>query len=137
MEDYRLHHKDADGEWLCHLSLLLSSSSSLWLAAVAQIMAELGLGFPSSIPGCTQQERALAEVELVLTQQATLAEKFSAAKEIQLPTLLCLDPCACESQTRQHEGWVRKEMVTEMNSKLHAISHLLKSSKLMRSPNCP
>lgn len=54
MEDYRLHHKDADEEWLCHFSLLLSSSSSLWLAAAAQIVAELGLGFPSSVPGCTQ-----------------------------------------------------------------------------------
>lgn len=82
MEDYRLHHKDADEEWLCHFSLLLSSSSSsLWLAAAAQIVAELGLGCPSSIPGCTQQERALAEVELLLTQWATLAENFSAAKK--------------------------------------------------------
>lgn len=81
MEDYRLHHKDADEEWLCHFSLLLSSSSSLWLAAAAQIVAELGLGFPSSVPGCTQQERALAEVELLLTQWATPAENFSAAKK--------------------------------------------------------
>lgn len=116
-EDYRLHHKDADDEWLCHFSSLLSSSSSsLWLAAAPQIMAELGLGLPSSISGCTQQQRALAEVELVLTQQPTLAENFCAAEEIQLPTLLCLDPCACESQARQHEGWVRKEMVTEMKT---------------------
>lgn len=98
MEDYRLHHKDADEEWLCHFSLLLSSSSSPWLAAAAQIMAQLGLGFPDSIPGCKQQQRALAEVELLLTQQATLAENLSAAKEIQLPTLLCLAPRACESQ---------------------------------------
>lgn len=62
-----------------------------------------GSGFPDSIPGCKQQERALAEVELLLTQQATLAENLSAAKEIQLPTLLCLAPRACESQAR-HEG---------------------------------
>lgn len=104
MEDYRLHHKDADEEWLCRFSSLLSSSSSLWLAAAAQITAEPGLGLPSSIPGCTQQQRALAEVELLLTHQATLAENFCAAEKIQLPTLLCLDPCACESQATQHEG---------------------------------
>lgn len=47
MEDYRLHHKDADEEWLCHFSLLLSSSSSPWLAAAAQIMAQLGLVSPT------------------------------------------------------------------------------------------
>lgn len=82
MEDYGLHHKDADKEWLCHFSLLLSSSSSPWLAAAVQIMAQLGLGFPRFIPGCTQHERALAEVELLPTQQATLAENFGAAEEI-------------------------------------------------------
>lgn len=82
MEDYRLHHKDADEEWLCHFPLLLSSSSSLWLAAAIQIMAQLHLGFPCFIPGCTQHERALAEVEFLPSQQATLAENFSAVEEI-------------------------------------------------------
>lgn len=104
MEDYRLHHKDADEERLCHFSLLLSRSSSPWLAAAVQITAQVGLGFPCFIPGCTQRERALAEVELLPTQQATLAENFSAAEEIYLPVLLCLDPCVCETWARQQEG---------------------------------
>lgn len=82
MEDYGLHHKDADEEWLCHFSLLPSSSSSPWLAAAVQIMAQLSLGFPCFISGRIQHQRALAGVELLLTQQATLAENFSAAEEI-------------------------------------------------------